>query len=84
MLRCSDIFSSATDIAGFWVQGGDGEKAHLLLLFDIEQSVRVSVGGAGEIVTADGHQTTAVLYRLKASRRRIFGNFDQSDPAGLA
>jgi hypothetical protein len=84
MLRCSDIFGSATNIASFWVQRGDGEKTNLLLLFDVEQSVGVSVGGAREIVTANGHQTTGVLYRLKASRRCIFGNLDQSDPAGLA
>lgn len=80
MLCGGDVFSSSTNMSRVRVQGRDGKQADLLLVLDVQEGIRMRVGGAREGLAANRNQTPAVLYRLETSWGRIFGYSDQPNP----
>lgn len=81
MLCGGDVFSSSTNMPRVRVQRRDGKQADLLLVLDVQEGIRMRVGGAREGFAANRNQTPTVLYRLETSWGRIFGYPDQSNPA---
>lgn len=67
-------------MASVRIEGGDWEQADLLLVHDVQQSIRMAVCGTRERLAPDRDQTPSVLDRLDCHGRSRLGDADESQP----